>query len=65
MGTERFKIPKLRAMEPQLVLIRWLFAGRRLEETVPLKMARHRRTELEAKGAIVYWSERLTNYQLQ
>ncbi len=42
-----------------MVLIKWLFAGQRREEAVPLKMARHRRNELEAKGAIVYWSERL------
>ncbi len=42
-----------------VVLIRWLQAGRRLEETVPIAMARHRRTELESEGAVVYWSERL------
>ncbi|WP_198015195.1 hypothetical protein [Synechococcus sp. CC9616] len=42
-----------------MVLIRWLQAGRRLEETVPLCRARHRRHELEAQGAVVYWSERL------
>ena len=42
-----------------VVLIRWLHAGRRLEETVPLSLARHRRNELEAQGAIVYWSERV------
>ncbi|ABI45646.1 hypothetical protein sync_2413 [Synechococcus sp. CC9311] len=44
-----------------MVLIRWLEAGRRTEETVPVSMARHRRTELEAQGAVVYWSERLVN----
>ncbi len=44
-----------------VVLIRWLQAGRRLEETVPVAMARHRRNELEAQGAVVYWSERLAN----
>ncbi|QNJ29787.1 hypothetical protein [Synechococcus sp. A15-24] len=42
-----------------MVLIRWLHAGRRLEETVPLELARHRRNELEAQGATIYWSERL------
>ena len=42
-----------------MVLIRWLHAGRRLEETVPLAAARHRRMQLEAQGATVYWSERL------
>jgi hypothetical protein len=44
-----------------LVLIRWLLAGQRLEETVPLASARHRRNQLEADGATVYWSERLVN----
>ena len=42
-----------------LVLIRWLHSGQRLEETVPLAQARHRRNELEAQGATVYWSERV------
>ncbi len=42
-----------------MVLIRWLFAGRHLEETVPVKRARHRKNELIAQGAVVYWSERL------
>ncbi len=42
-----------------MVLIRWLFDGRHLEETVPLAVARHRRNELESQGAVVYWSERL------
>ena len=40
-------------------MIRWLDAGFRREETVPLTKARHRRNELEAQGATVYWSERL------
>ena len=53
----RFTLDAFGAIE--LVLIQWLLAGRRLEETVPLKMARHRRNQLEAQGAIVYWSERL------
>ena len=42
-----------------MVLIRWLEAGRRTEETVPIAMARHRRNDLEAQGAVVYLSERL------
>ncbi len=42
-----------------VVLIRWLQSGLRQEETVPLAKARHRRQELEAQGATVYWSERL------
>ena len=42
----------------KLVLIKWLINGRRLEERVPLSDARHRKYELEAQGAIVYWSER-------
>lgn len=41
------------------VLIRWLQSGQRNEETVPVAMARHRRNELEAQGAVIYWSERL------
>ena len=45
--------------ETRVVLIRWLIAGQRLEETVPTNRARHRRNELEAQGAVVYWSERL------
>ena len=44
--------------------IRWLHAGRRLEETVPLALARHRRNELEAPGATIYWSERLVSIGL-
>jgi len=44
-----------------VVLIRWLHAGRRLEETVPIAQARHRRHELEAQGAVIYWSERLAS----
>ena len=47
------------SQETLVVLIRWLIAGQRLEETVPAKDARHRRNELEAQGAVVYWSERL------
>ena len=38
-------------------------AGHRLEETVPLTKARHRRLELEAQGATGYWSERLAQGQ--
>ncbi len=52
----------LRFMGPTrriVVLIRWLHSGLRQEETVPLAKARHRRQELEAQGATVYWSERL------
>ena len=45
-----------------LVLIRWLQAGQRLEETVPIQQARRRRLELEAQGAVVYWSERLAHH---
>jgi len=49
----------MRPMRRNVVLIRWLQAGLRKEETVPLAKARHRRHELEAQGATVYWSERL------
>ncbi|WP_413389727.1 hypothetical protein [Prochlorococcus marinus] len=41
-----------------MVLIKWLINGRRVEERVPLGDARHRKYELEAQGATVYWSER-------
>ena len=47
------------SQETPVVLIRWLIAGQRLEETVPTKAARHRRHELESQDAVVYWSERL------
>ena len=42
----------------ELVLIKWLIHGHRLEERVPLGDARHRKYELESQGAVVYWSER-------
>ena len=45
----------MRLTKTLLVLIRWMQAGHRLEETVPLSKARHRRLELEAQGATVYW----------
>ena len=41
-----------------MVLIKWLINGKRAEERVPLSDARHRKYELEAEGAVVYWSER-------
>ncbi|HGY5536208.1 MAG: hypothetical protein AB8A40_04200 [Prochlorococcus sp.] len=44
-----------------MVLICWQHQGCRLEELVPVAMARHRRHQLEAEGAIVYWSERLAH----
>ena len=53
----------MRLTKALLVLIRWMQAGHRLEETVPLTQARHRRLELEAQGATVYWSERLAQGQ--
>ena len=49
-------------LEERVVLIRWLHSGQRLEETVPFQRARHRRAELEAQGAVVYWSERLVHH---
>ena len=57
----------LRFMGPMrriVVLILWLQAGLRQEETVPLAKARHRRHELEAQGATVYWSERVVSGSL-
>ena len=46
-------------IEANLVVICWTFAGHRLEETVPISKAKYRRLELEAKGAVIYWSERV------
>jgi len=42
-----------------LVLIEWLINGKRSKEVVSLKEAKHRRLQLEAFGAIIYWSERI------
>ncbi|MFY8150276.1 MAG: hypothetical protein ACOVNL_13800 [Prochlorococcaceae cyanobacterium] len=44
-----------------MVLICWDLEGQRSEERVPLADARRRRRQLERLGAVVYWSERLTN----
>ena len=41
------------------VLICWLDHGNRQKEVIPISMARHRRDELEAQGAVIYWSERV------
>ena len=57
---QRLKILELR--HNYVVLIRWLQSGHRLEETVPYQQARRRRLELEAQGAVVYWSERLVHH---
>jgi len=42
-----------------LVLLEWLLNGKRSKEIIPLYSAKSRRLELEAIGAIVYWSERV------
>jgi len=42
-----------------LVIIEWLFKGKRSKEVVSLSQAKYRRLELEAFGAIVFWSERI------
>lgn len=42
-----------------MVLLRWALHGERFEELVPVQRARHRHSELERLGAVVYWSERL------
>tara|TARA_Y100001933_G_scaffold221433_1_gene231237 strand:- start:666 stop:794 length:129 start_codon:yes stop_codon:yes gene_type:complete len=42
-----------------LVLLEWLLDGKRSKEIIPLSSAKSRRLELEAIGAIVYWSERV------
>ena len=59
VAKESLKVLSMSLKETRVVLIRWLIAGQRLEETVPTKHARHRRNELVAQGAVVYWSERL------
>ena len=59
IAKESLKVLSVSLKETRVVLIRWLIAGQRLEETVPTNRARHRRNELEAQGAVVYWSERL------
>tara|TARA_Y100001970_G_C13729736_1_gene600894 strand:+ start:236 stop:364 length:129 start_codon:yes stop_codon:yes gene_type:complete len=42
-----------------LVSLEYFFHGQRSKEVVSLARARHRRLELEAFGAIIYWSERI------
>ncbi|SAY39245.1 FIG01149230: hypothetical protein [Candidatus Synechococcus spongiarum] len=42
-----------------MVRISWSLSGDRNHETVAFHEARHRRRELEAQGAVVYWSERV------
>jgi len=42
-----------------LVIIEWLLNGKRSKEVVALKQAKHRRLQLEAFGAVIYWSERM------
>ena len=46
-----------------MVIIEWLFKGKRSKEVVSLSKAKHRRLELEAFGATIYWSERIQNEQ--
>ena len=43
----------------KLVIIEWLFNSQRSKEVDSLKEAKYRRLQLEAFGAIVYWSERI------
>jgi len=42
-----------------LVIIEWLLNGKRSKEVVSLGEAKHRRLQLEAFGAVIYWSERI------
>ena len=42
-----------------LVIIEWILNGKRSREVVSLRDAKHRRLQLEAFGAIIYWSERI------
>jgi hypothetical protein len=44
-----------------VVLICWDMDGERGEITVPVHEARTQRQQLEERGAVVYWSERLAN----
>jgi len=42
-----------------LVIIEWLLNGKRSREVVSLREAKHGRLQLEAFGAVIYWSERV------
>jgi len=42
-----------------LVIIEWLLNGKRYKEALSLREAKHRRLQLEAFGAVIYWSERI------
>jgi len=42
-----------------LVIIEWLLNGKRSKEVVSLKEAKYKRLQLEAFGAVFYWSERI------
>jgi len=42
-----------------LVIIEWLLNVKRSIEVVSLREAKHRRLQLEAFGAVIYWSERI------
>ena len=44
-----------------MVIIEWLFKGKRSKEVVSLSKAKYRRLEIEAFGATIYWSERIEN----
>ena len=51
--------PKMNFNQGLKLTIEWFLNGTRCKELVPLKKARHRKLELEAYGAIIYWSERI------
>ena len=42
-----------------MVIIEWLLNGKRSREVVSLREAKPRRLQLEAFGAVIYWSERI------
>ncbi|ABV49862.1 Hypothetical protein P9215_02431 [Prochlorococcus marinus str. MIT 9215] len=42
-----------------MVIIEWLLNGKRSREVVSLREAKRRRLQLEAFGAVIYWSERI------
>ena len=44
-----------------MVIIEWLFKGKRSKEVVSLSKAKYRRLEIVAFGATIYWSERIEN----
>jgi len=42
-----------------LSIFEWPLNGKTSREVVSLREAKHRRLQLEAFGAVIYWSERI------